>query len=674
MSQSSPPADNDVNDRPSRDRPSEDRREPSGLTPLGVGRRLMGLLLILLVALPAFWLLDPGDLRQNLVRTGGQAAYLFTWAGAALCVVLAAAVGRLTRGRVQRLFGALSDALERPPGAAAALGVGLLGAILTVLASHLFFDGRSILNDASVQLVQARYFAAGRLAGPVLEHPEFWSVQFMVLTPAGWVSQYPPAHALVLAGGFLLGAPWVAMGLVSFALGAAAAASFERLLPNRVGLARGAALASVVSPLLLGLSAGYMNHATLAALAACALYLALRAEEGGVAWAVAAGATMGAAVATRPLTGLLIGSVVTLGVWSSSERRSPGWLLRRCGAWVLGGLPFAVGFGLFNQRFFGSPVTLGYLAATGPSHGLGFHEDPWGRYYGPLQAVGNTSAELVALGRDLLGTPFPIVAAVGLFLLLVRRLTRGERLIAAWALLPTLASALYWHHDLVFGPRMLGEAVPAWCALILIAAVALARRGGGGWTSETVAALALTVTVVGIGWGSWTRLGQHARRLGPHPDVEAGGPSLAFVHESWTDRLGARLASRGVRLDSVRTLLGRYHPCQLQAALEGRSPTEMSEQCRREEASDRLGWLGITDLLWLGDLPGIGGTGPMWVRDLGPEANRRLLEAYPDRVPLFALPDRRGDNWRTVPYEMGMERLWSGAGPPSPGEDDGPDP
>jgi len=639
-------------------------------SPFDLGRRLVGLLLVALVAAPAFLILDPDDFVQGLMRSTGARQYGVTWGGGAIAVLAASLVAFGTRGRAQAGFARLGGWLARPSRTAWAVAVGLLGAGLTVAVALVFFDGRTILNDASVQLVQARYFAAGRLSGPVLPHPEFWTIQFMVLTAAGWVAQYPPMHALVLAGGLLVGPPWVAMAAVVFVVCAATSACFERLLPDRCGIARGAALATALSPLLLGLAAGYMSHATVAAFAALALYSALRAEEGSAVWALAAGAAMGAAVCTRPVTGLAIGAAVTLGVWGSSEKRARPWLLRRVGAWVLGGLPFAMAFGWFNDRFFGSPTTLGYVAASGPSQGLGFHTDPWGRAYGFTQALGNTSAELITLGRELLGTPFPVVSAVGLFLLLARRLTRGERILVAWALLPVLASALYWHHDLVFGPRMLGEAVPAWCALAILAAVALTRRGGGAHISETVAVAALLVSAAGLAWGGWTRIELHAARVGRDPEAGSEGPSLVFVHEPWSDRVGARLSARGMRLDSVRMLLTRYHPCQLEAAFRGRPVEEVGDICRRELASDSLGAFGITGMLWRGDLPGLAVRGPMWVRDLGPAANRRLIADHPERAARFLLPERDRRAWRIVSYDEGVRTLWGPPGETAPGGED----
>ena len=642
---------------------------------LDAARRVVGLLLVALVAVPAFVVLDPGaapNSLQDLMRRSGFEHWTYTWGvstGVWTLLVLggAAVAGAWAGGRVSGLLVRAGAIIERPPAWAAATFLGLLGAGLTAAVALVAFDGRTILNDASVQLLQARYFAAGHLSGPVLAMPEFWSIQFMVHAPAGWVSQYPPAQALWLAAGFRLGGAWVAMAGAMGMLGAFSTLAFERLLPERVAAARLGALLAVTSPMLLALAGGYMNHATMAAFAALALWLALRAETGGAAWALAAGGAMGFMVTMRPVSGLLIGTAVTAGVWLTAPRREPGlrrpWLLRRFGGWVLGGLPFAVGLAWYNARFFGGPLTLGYTAAAGPSHGLGFHVDPWGRMYGITQALGYTSTELLSLGRELLGTALPVVGLVGLFLLCARRLRRGERILAAWALLPILASALYWHHDLVFGPRMLGEAVPAWCALLVLAVIGLARLARRGWLSDALAIVVLVAVGYGLAAGGRARIDRVAARAAPIPEVTEPGPALVFVHEVWADRVGARIASRGMRLDSVRALLTRYHPCQLEAAFVGaEGPEEVADQCRRESESDRLGWLGLTDYLWHGDPPGLDGAGVLWTRDLGPEANARLIEAHPDRTPLFVIPDGRGDG-EVVPYDTGVNALWSDVPP-----------
>lgn len=678
-------------------------------------RRALGLLLATLVLVPVFGVLDApgtGVPGRQAVRVATE-RWVSSWPGIAACLVggFLLAWGLRRRGGPLGWLERAGRALAAAPTGRFALSLGVLSALLCGWCALAVLDGRTVLNDASVQLVQARYFAAGRLAGPPLEAPQFWSVQFMVDTPAGWVAQYPPGHALMLATGVWAGVPWAVGPLVMAAVAVLFTLAAERLLPGRRAEARLAGALVAVAPFLIGLAASYMSHATAALLATAALYCALRSVGGSAAWAAGAGAAAGALVATRPLSGVLIGSVATLGVWAwpPGPARRPsraGWA-RRLGAAALGALPVAAGFAAFNAHFFGHPLRLGYLAAAGPRHGLGFHVDPWGRFYGPVEAVGYASAELVALGRDLLGSPIPLVLVVGLWLALARRIERGEALLAAWAVLPVLGSALYWHHDFVLGPRMLGEAAPAWCALAALAAVGLVRSartarrrrdatdGGGGrragepsppgrgraWLgahggAQLLAGAWIATFGYGILFAAPKGLLELRSLVGAPPVVDPpdpGEPALVFVHEAWSDRLGARLAARGLRLDSVRTLLRRHPPCVLQAALDGLPPGPAAEaRCAREARSDRRGWLGLTELLWQGDLPGLPPGGAMWVRDLGPEANATLLSRYPERVPLLLLPPEdgapdeggtadaidRADGWALVPYGKGVEILW----------------
>ena len=246
-------------------------------------------------------------------------------------------------------------------------------------------------------------------------------------------------------------------------------------------------------------------------------------------------------------------------------------------------------------------------------------------------------------------------ALLGVFLLVARRLDRADRLLVAWASLPVLASALYWHHDLIFGPRMLGGAAPAWCILAFVAVVGLVRRIRPAWGADALTLVVLGAVAYAAAEGWRSRFDRYTPA--PLPRVEQPN-ALVFVHELWADRVGGRLAARGLRLDSVRTLLTRYHPCQLEAAFAGTEPREVIDECRRQEASDSLGGLGVTNYLWLDDLPGIPGDGTLWARDLGPERNARLLEAHPDRTPMYVLPDRRGGEWGLVPYERGVSSLW----------------
>ena len=108
-----------------------------------------------------------------------------------------------------------------------------------------------------------------------------------------------------------------------------------------------------------------------------------------------------------------------------SGRAGVQWLTRRVGGLLVGGAPIAVLLGWYDQRLFGSPLRLGYLAAFGDRHRLGFHMDPWGYAYGLRDAIGFTSSDVLAAGVQLFETPFPATAVIGLWLLAGSRVPRG---------------------------------------------------------------------------------------------------------------------------------------------------------------------------------------------------------------------------------------------------------
>jgi hypothetical protein len=355
--------------------------------------------------------------------------------------------------------------------------------------------------------------------------------------------------------------------------------------------------------------------------------------------------------------------------------------------------------------------------------------DPWGNPYGPLEALGYTSADLQGLSLDLLQSPLPAVVLIAVFLLL-SPLGRAASFLAAWALLPVAANALYWHHDLFMGPRLLYEALPAWCLLLAVSAIGLVRalpaEGARFWVSRSGLAgtfvLAVIASAVYAGPRKLATYANEGARSGmtiSAPAVERA--SLVFVHGGWLDRVAARLAASGMRVDSIRAALAHNPTCRLELYLdqveqaraassasslraagsgapapdstsviemgpealiprlsfesspgstlrEDRMPSgsvirstegeELLPACVREARSDFEGVVGLPPLLWQGDLPGLGDTGALFVRDFGPERNSRLIARFPDRE-FRALVSRAGAI-RLMPYPEAMDTLWGG--------------
>jgi len=405
---------------------------------------------------------------------------------------------------------------------------------------------------------------------------------------------------------------------------------------------------------------------------------------------------MGAAVTARPWIGLVSSITLLAAVWWHERH---GWAARISGV-IGGGIPFAALLFWWNRHLFGGPLRLGYSAAYGSPHALGLHVDPWGNNYGATEAVAYTGADLVQLGGHLLETPFPAVALVGAALAAGMRGREGPFL--AWVATAIAANALYWHHGVHMGPRMLYETAPAWVALFTVAAAHLMREmqdrpAVRRWTSYAVSVAGIGALVLIPGaLASATRSSESlAYTAIPNPSVD--GPALVFVHGSWPSRVVARLSAAGMRRDSVETALRRNDICTVDRyarwreddsairgvvpptldleALPGSPPhlrrTRLSlgnevwteagayrdELCTREARADRQGVVELEPLLW--QAPPLPGREVIVARDMGLEVNAQVRAALGDPPTFVYAPVGGGE---TPPllmdYAEAMELLW----------------
>ena len=674
--------------------------------------RVIGAMLVLLVVVPAYWLLatpGAGAIPRNSI-SAAELSRTMLFAGTLIVLAVGVMVSRVVDpSSVENLLVRLGRRLGAIPLIWFALGAALVSACITLGFSILVLEGKPALIDAMVQLLHARFLAAGHLAGPADSFSEFWQLQNSLVTANGWVSQYPPAYVVFLAIGLRLGVPeavgpfFVGVTVLFTALAA------ERLLREDVITARLGVVMLALSPFLIGLAGAYMNHIGAAAFISVAIFFALVAlDNDNLLWPILTGLAIGVVFSIRPLTAI-VASLVVAFIWLDRKQDHLGDMtlrfLRRSAAAVIGIAPVLAALAAYNLHFFGSAFRFGYVASTGPLVGPGFHPDPTGQMYGPVQALGYTSADLVTLSLYLLETPVPAVILIGLFFLLAPRLSRGVLIIALWALLPVVANAFYWHHGNFMGPRMLNEAAPALVLLTAVAAVGLVRLIPGNKTFGNYpprSALALTLL---FGWlGGIFFLGP--QRLASYGGLwressrvklpESGAPSLVFVHGAWGGRVAMRLVAHGLRLDSLEVAM-RYNstcdvhnfagwyaddparrtsdhppidfdfhlhtePPKLRIAdgddIRARPGAPMPQNCLREIASDTLGIVEMAPLVWQGDLPGGKDQGAMIVRDMGPEANARLISRYPDRVPAVFYRAVKEGPPKLVPYAIGMSALW----------------
>ncbi|MEX2470625.1 MAG: hypothetical protein WEA34_00495 [Gemmatimonadota bacterium] len=677
--------------------------------------RAIGAALLVLSLTPIFRILRPAEdapvRAANLSMAEGSLE--LAWWGSLIVVLLALVLARMLPEMPGQAWRAAGRALSRPSPAVFGAWVVVVATGGAVIVVHLLFQGLLTNVDEMASLIHARYLGLGRLAGPALTLPEAWLIPNMLMVPEGWVSQYPPSHLAVIAAFDRMGVPLAAGPVLFGAMAGLVALTLPRLAPERVFAMRAAALLTALSPMLLFLAGGLLSHLTAGTALALAAYAAIRARDGRAAWAVVAGGAIGMAVSARPLTGLVLGALFPVALWWPRVRAGGlGWGARRVAALLAGGLPFAVALGAYHARVFGGVAHWGYLAAFGADHGLGFHPDPWGYDYGPREALALTSTDLVQLGVQLLETPVPLTAVLGLWLVVAPRLPRGSSVLVAWAFLPVAANAAYWFH----APRMYYESATAWIAITVLGLSAMVGHAGSqpdhpdpaprriapvlGWA----ALLALGWAVV-LGtparWASyaWDETALASVRA---PDPPPGPPALVFVHTPWTERITATLQGAGeMRQDSVTVALRRNGTCSLHAyaaarerrvregapgalpvvdsspragtpaglerryadggtVIRVRTGESLTDECARELVSDRFGTVALAPLLWQGDLPGDERGDPMFVRDLGPDKNELLRAAYPERTPFVFVPRAMGAPPELVPYEEAMRVLWGG--------------
>ena len=664
--------------------------------------RVVAAVLALLSVVPLWRILPQRatGLAGTATADAAAAYAALAWNGLLLALIPAVlAAAFVNANALERSLARLAAPLGRLSTLRYALLLAVVACLLAALVGIVVMAGRPTLIDSFAQLTQARYLAAGRLAGPLLPGQEFWHIQQTIVTAAGWVSQYPPGYVVLLALGFALHAvAWVGpvlFGVAVFFTALIAEDVFESSI-----LARVAALLAALSPFMLGMAGAYMSHIPASAFTCAALYGVLRARRGGAAWAAFAGANIGLLFAVRPLSGVMAGLVALLyGAASAQPARAK---LPRIGLALLAALPFLVLVGLYNRHFFGAVTTFGYSAALGPNAGLGFGTDPWGNHFGIIESLAYTAAELSALNVFLLETPLPLVLIIGAYFALApaRALSPARALAFAWVSALVIGNAFYWHHGLFMGPRMLADVGTLWVLLAVLAVAGLlqhipADRVLAGKYSVRAAVLggALAALVVGLAFLTPRRLlsyaprGEQARLLRAPATAE---PTLVFVHGGWSARVAMRLAAHGMRLDSVETALRQNGTCSahkfsLAYARGASSPVALDfaarpnalprsvliapgdririsegEQidgaCVREMKSDSAGIVDVTPYVWQGDLPGLAAAHALFARDMGPAENARLMALFPERRPLMLVEAAGAMSLR--PYEAAMRARW----------------
>jgi hypothetical protein len=594
------------------------------------------------------------------------------WAiGLALVLVAAGAAGRLAIRLPARRGGRWAGGgarLRLPTGAfLVLLAAGL--AAWSAYTMRSVFATNPVLIDEMAQLFHAHVFASGRLAAPAPVPPAAFLIQHTWITDAGWVSIYPPGHSLVLALGMLFRAEW----LVDPMLGGAGVVLVYFVAKGLYGpkTARIAALLWALSSWVMFMSASYMNHVTATTLALATWALVWAPRPSPRPWHLAAaGLCLAGVAATRPLDAVAGGLPVLLWVVAGRRWRVLPWM-------GLGMFPVMLGWGYFNWRLFGSPLSLGYTAVYGPELNLGFGIDPWGRPFTPLVALSNLAVAMRRLNLFLYEWPIPALLPLGLWAIAGRPRREADAIVAIGLLAVPALYFLYWHSGYYPGPRFYYAAAPF---LVIGTARAwrwgwgLARRSWRSWWRGDVALVSAAVLVLIWGWAGVLparfavfRTGLATLKLHPERELAARGvpQALVLVPERWGSRLivslwelgvAPGLAERAYRwLDScdlylfiLRARPERLTPDQatvrLQALMQAspapapqrrdasdetlhlRGDRPLDPGCAREVQRDAAGFTLFGYLAWRNPV-GLH-SGLVFARDLG-ERNAELLAQYP---------------------------------------------
>ncbi len=500
------------------------------------------------------------------------------WAlGLAIFGTIAWLLVRALPERALRALEALASRFVAGGGGArhALLFLAVLAGIL-VLVSTLAFEHRPQLVDSVIQLFQAKIFAAGDVAAPAPSAPEFFVTQHMIVADGRWYSQYPPGHSALLAIGVLAGAPW----LVPIALSLAAAALLH-------GFARRAydeptagvtLLLVVLAPFLFFMGASFMSHVSSLAAVCGFLYCYARWEAAGrLGFVAAAGAVLGAAFLSRPVEALAIGAVFGAALVADCARSRRWAPIPAFGAAFLA---VASIYLAFNAATTGHAFRPGYIELWGSSHGLGFHEGPWGEPHTPAAGLRNALLDLSLLGVFLFEWPIPSLWPLGVALAAGWLTRRWDVLLVAAFLAVPAANVFYWHRDTFLGPRFVHVTVAFVLPLTARALVEGARRLRGrswkpgrfpsvdlrSWAYVTLLLAALYAIAYGIPARFLIyRTSMGSMKLDLVEAAHAAGieRGLVFVSESWGSRVIASLRGLGAGASSVEKAYRQADLCML---------------------------------------------------------------------------------------------------------------
>jgi len=358
----------------------------------------------------------------------------------------------------------------------------------------------------------------------------------------------------------------------------------------------------LLSPFFLFMGASFMNHPPTLFFVSLALLAFVRWEETrGARWPLLWGAALGAAFLCRPVCAFATGGAMACFALPEVVRRRR-WVdvaLAAAGFGALASLLLA-----FNWATTGDPLLPGYIKLWGASHGLGFHESPWGEPHTPWTGLGDQLLNLSMLNEYLFESPVPGLAAVGAFFALGLGERRWDRRLLLLFLSLPAAYFFYWHRDSYLGPRFLHTGLAFLLPLTARAVVGLygfARRrrlqfGDFGRPVRLVEGLtilmaACIVYTLVVGMPSRFRIyqtGVPSMKVDLLAKARAQGlrSGLVFVAVAWGNRLINGLRTGGLSASATEKAYRQTDHCVLeellrQARAEGWSGARLTERVQR---------------------------------------------------------------------------------------------
>jgi len=400
------------------------------------------------------------------------------------------------------------------------------GVVLTASAALSWFAFERIphVEDEVVYLFQARTLARGALAAPAPPEAAREALAYYLMEQRDglWFAVTSPGWPAALAAGVRLGLPWLVNPLLA-ALAVLFAYGVARRLggPDRADIV---VLLMAGSPWFIGAAASLMPHVLTLTLTLAAWFLLLVGRQGEAAsrrraatLAGLAGLAMGWAFVTRQLDAALIGTLT--GAWLLAGWRRPNGLVRTA-AYSLGAL-LAGSFHFLHNRALTGDILLSPLqrhvadnwgkGANGYGFGPGIGPpEGWGALdmapgHSPTEAIVNTLQNLSALQLEMFGWG---VGSLALFwaMLLWGRWRRADAAMLAVVAGVVVALFFYWFSGSFYiGPRYWFAAFPALLYLSASGYEALAARlkrlGVHGYSSGvTLFLLALFGLLVFTPW------------------------------------------------------------------------------------------------------------------------------------------------------------------------------